>query len=104
MSRRFNWHRIPALFAATVMTFGGLWTYFDARAAMFEFGLPDRIARQPATAVVSKQLPGTIVLPVLASNMLAVSPSHAPPRRLLCEQHEHMSSWGGVGGQVEAEH
>ncbi|KAI1499303.1 hypothetical protein F5X99DRAFT_430799 [Biscogniauxia marginata] len=34
------------------MTFGGMWTYFDPRAAMLKFGLPDRIASTSATAVM----------------------------------------------------
>ncbi|KAI1084822.1 hypothetical protein F5B20DRAFT_222471 [Whalleya microplaca] len=45
---------IPALFTATVMTFGGMWSYFDARGAMLEFGLPDRIASTLAAAAVMK--------------------------------------------------
>lgn len=52
MSDQFNPRHVPALFTATVMTFGGLWSYWDPRAAMREFGLPDRIASAPAAAAV----------------------------------------------------
>ncbi|KAK7921467.1 hypothetical protein PG985_009489 [Apiospora marii] len=52
MLDQFNLRHIPALFTATVMTFGGMWSYFDPRAAMLEFGLPDRIASTPAAAAV----------------------------------------------------
>lgn len=34
------------------MTLGGMWSYFDPRAAMLEFGLPDRIAATPAAGAV----------------------------------------------------
>ncbi|RYP18974.1 hypothetical protein DL765_003652 [Monosporascus sp. GIB2] len=52
MFEHFELRHIPALFTATVMTFGGMWSYFDARGAMLEFGLPDRIANTPAAAAV----------------------------------------------------
>ncbi|KAI0835996.1 hypothetical protein F5Y06DRAFT_274969 [Hypoxylon sp. FL0890] len=52
MFEHFEMRHIPALFSATVMTFGGMWSYFDPRAAMLEFGLPDRIASTPAAAAV----------------------------------------------------
>ncbi|KAK6855175.1 hypothetical protein PG995_008707 [Apiospora arundinis] len=48
----FEWRHIPALFTATVMTFGGMWSYLDPRAAMLEFGFPDRIASAPAAAAI----------------------------------------------------
>ncbi|KAK7753791.1 hypothetical protein SLS62_004156 [Diatrype stigma] len=34
------------------MTFGGMWSFLDARGAMLEFGLPERIAGTPAAAAV----------------------------------------------------
>ncbi|KAL0567218.1 hypothetical protein V5O48_014776 [Marasmius crinis-equi] len=40
------WH-IPPLFIATTTTFGGLWPFFNARAATLEFGLPPRVANSP---------------------------------------------------------
>ena len=52
MTEQFNLRHLPALLAATTMTFGGMWSYFDPRAAMLEFGLPDRIASTPAAAAV----------------------------------------------------
>ncbi|KAI5919989.1 hypothetical protein F4810DRAFT_685134 [Camillea tinctor] len=52
MFEHFELRHVPALFVATVMTFGGMWSYFDVRAAMLEFGLPDRIASTPAAAAV----------------------------------------------------
>ncbi|KAK8039524.1 hypothetical protein PG993_007935 [Apiospora rasikravindrae] len=52
MSEQFSPRHIPALIAASTMTFGGLWSYFDPRAAMLEFGLPDRIASTPGAAAV----------------------------------------------------
>lgn len=52
MFEHFEPRHIPALFTATVMTFGGTWSYFDARGAMLEFGLPDRIANTPSAAAV----------------------------------------------------
>ncbi|KAI1483291.1 hypothetical protein K445DRAFT_318285 [Daldinia sp. EC12] len=52
MFEHFEPRHIPALFTATVMTFGGMWSIFDARAAMLEFGLPERIASAPAAAAV----------------------------------------------------
>ncbi|KAK6821997.1 hypothetical protein PG987_014822 [Apiospora arundinis] len=48
----FELRHIPALFTATVMTFGGMWSYLDPRAAMMEFGFPDRIASAPAAAAI----------------------------------------------------
>ncbi|KAI0112997.1 hypothetical protein F4814DRAFT_331420 [Daldinia grandis] len=52
MFEDFELRHIPALFTATVMTFGGMWSFFDGRAAMLEFGLPDRIASTPAANAV----------------------------------------------------
>ena len=52
MFEHFEPRHIPALFAATVMTFGGMWSFLDARGAMLEFGLPERIASTPAAAAV----------------------------------------------------
>ncbi|KAI0485289.1 hypothetical protein GGR56DRAFT_669771 [Xylariaceae sp. FL0804] len=52
MATQFESRHIPALFAATVMTFGGMWSYLDARTAMLEFGFPERIAATPAAAAV----------------------------------------------------
>ncbi|KAK7967566.1 MFS general substrate transporter [Apiospora aurea] len=52
MSEQFSPRHMPALIAASTMTFGGLWSYFDPRAAMLEFGLPDRIASTPGAAAV----------------------------------------------------
>lgn len=52
MFEHFEMRHVPTLFAATMMTFGGMWTYFDPRSAMLEFGLPDRIAATPAAAAV----------------------------------------------------
>lgn len=52
MFEQFELRHIPALFTATVTTFGGMWSFLDARAAMLEFGLPDRIASTPAAAAV----------------------------------------------------
>lgn len=34
----------PPLLVATALTFGGLWPFFNAEAAILEFGLPQRIA------------------------------------------------------------
>ncbi|KAH8767363.1 hypothetical protein F5883DRAFT_73387 [Diaporthe sp. PMI_573] len=52
MFEHFELRHVPTLFTATVMTLGGMWSYFDPRAAMLEFGLPDRIAATPAAAAV----------------------------------------------------
>ncbi|KAI0161878.1 hypothetical protein GGR52DRAFT_143785 [Hypoxylon sp. FL1284] len=52
MFENFQPRHIPTLFTATVMTFGGMWSYLDPRAAMLEFGLPERIASTPAAAAV----------------------------------------------------
>ncbi|KAK2601144.1 hypothetical protein N8I77_010614 [Diaporthe amygdali] len=52
MFEHFELRHVPTLFTATVMTFGGMWSYFDPRAAMLEFGLPDRIAATPAAGTV----------------------------------------------------
>ncbi|RYP41590.1 hypothetical protein DL767_000932 [Monosporascus sp. MG133] len=52
MFEHFELRHIPALFTATVMTFGGMWSFFDPRGAMLEFGFPDRIAGTPAAAAV----------------------------------------------------
>ncbi|KAK6851403.1 hypothetical protein PG995_012525 [Apiospora arundinis] len=52
MFEQFELRHVPALLAATAMTFGGLWTFFDPRGAMLEFGLPDRVASTPAAASV----------------------------------------------------
>lgn len=52
MFEYFELRHVPALFAATAMTFGGLWTFFDPRGAMREFGLPERIASTPQAAAV----------------------------------------------------
>lgn len=50
--RRIPPRHIPALFTATVMTFGEMWLYLDERAAILEFGLPNRIASIPSAAAV----------------------------------------------------
>ncbi|KAK9419293.1 hypothetical protein SUNI508_01270 [Seiridium unicorne] len=52
MFEHFELRHIPILFTATVMTFGGMWSYFDPRGAMLEFGFPDRIAGTPAAAAI----------------------------------------------------
>ncbi|KAI4592936.1 hypothetical protein KJ359_010188 [Pestalotiopsis sp. 9143b] len=52
MFNQVQFRHVPALVVATTMTFGGLWSFFDARAAMLEFGLPDRIASTPGAASV----------------------------------------------------
>ncbi|KAI2615015.1 hypothetical protein GGR54DRAFT_642752 [Hypoxylon sp. NC1633] len=52
MFEHFELGHIPALFVATTTTFGGMWSFFDARAAMLEFGLPDTIASTPSAAAV----------------------------------------------------
>lgn len=52
MFEHFELRHVPTLFTATAMTFGGMWTYFDPRGAMLEFGLPDRIAATPAATAV----------------------------------------------------
>ncbi|KAK8127204.1 efflux pump antibiotic resistance protein [Apiospora sp. TS-2023a] len=52
MFKHFEPRHIPALFTATVMTFGGLWTFFDPHGSMLEFGLPERIARTPQAAAL----------------------------------------------------
>ncbi|KAI4863102.1 hypothetical protein F4820DRAFT_450320 [Hypoxylon rubiginosum] len=52
MIDHFELRHVPVLFTATAMTFGGMWSYFDARGAMLEFGLPDRIASTPSAAAV----------------------------------------------------
>ena len=49
MLEYFTPRHIPALIAATTMTFGGMWPILNARAAMLEFGLPARVADAPAT-------------------------------------------------------
>ncbi|KAI0894391.1 hypothetical protein F4806DRAFT_498172 [Annulohypoxylon nitens] len=50
--RRIPPRHIPALFTATVMTFGETWLYLDVRAAMLEFGHPNHIASTPSAAAV----------------------------------------------------
>ncbi|ETS73550.1 hypothetical protein PFICI_14496 [Pestalotiopsis fici W106-1] len=52
MFEQLQIRHVPALFVATTMTFGGIWSFFDARRAMLEFGLPDRIASTPGAASV----------------------------------------------------
>ncbi|KAI1454004.1 hypothetical protein F4805DRAFT_337929 [Annulohypoxylon moriforme] len=52
MFEQFELRHIPTLFSATVMTFGGMWSFFNARAAMLEFGFPDRIASTPSAAAI----------------------------------------------------
>ncbi|KAK7981353.1 hypothetical protein PG996_009041 [Apiospora saccharicola] len=52
MFEHFEPRHIPALFTATVMTFGGLWTFFDPHGSMLEFGLPERVARTREAAAV----------------------------------------------------
>ncbi|KAK8050896.1 hypothetical protein PG993_002281 [Apiospora rasikravindrae] len=52
MFEHFKPRHLPALLAATTMTFGGLWTFFDPRGAMLAFGLLDRIASTPGAAAV----------------------------------------------------
>ncbi|KAK8092352.1 uncharacterized protein PG998_014837 [Apiospora kogelbergensis] len=52
MFDQFELRHTPALFVATAMTFGGLWTFFDPRGAMLEFGLPERVASAPTAATV----------------------------------------------------
>lgn len=42
----------PALLVASTMTFGGMWSLFDPRGSMHEFGFPSRIATTPAAAPV----------------------------------------------------
>lgn len=44
MFENFTWYHAPTLFVATATTFGGLMPFFNARAAIEEFGLPKRIA------------------------------------------------------------
>ncbi|KAI0016042.1 hypothetical protein F4780DRAFT_714981 [Xylariomycetidae sp. FL0641] len=41
---------LPLLFAATTTTFGGMWSLWDAPAAMRAFGLPERVAAAAAAA------------------------------------------------------
>lgn len=48
----FRLRHIPALFSATAMCLGGMWSLFggDApRNAMVEYGIPERIANMPET-------------------------------------------------------
>jgi hypothetical protein len=52
MSAAFQLRHIPALFAASTQTFGGLWPLWNAPAAMVEFGFPARIAESPTAAPV----------------------------------------------------
>lgn len=52
MLEHFEWRHVPVLFTATTTTFGGMWSFFDPRAAMLAFGLPDRIAATPAAAAI----------------------------------------------------
>ncbi|KAL4951178.1 hypothetical protein BDW69DRAFT_170679 [Aspergillus filifer] len=44
MFPHFALHHVPPLFVATATTLGGLSPFFNAEAAIKEFGLPDRIA------------------------------------------------------------
>ncbi|POS72637.1 hypothetical protein DHEL01_v208965 [Diaporthe helianthi] len=53
MSNSFEYRHIPGLIVATTMTFGGMWTFFNARAALLEFGFPARIAHVPEAAPVT---------------------------------------------------
>ncbi len=50
----FHLKHIPALLAASTMTFGGMWPLFDARGSMLEFGFPRRIANARAAAPAFK--------------------------------------------------
>lgn len=52
MFKHFELRHVPTLFAATMMTFGGMWSFFDPRAAMLAFGLPDRVAATLGAATV----------------------------------------------------
>ncbi|KAI1851410.1 hypothetical protein JX265_000356 [Neoarthrinium moseri] len=52
MFEHFQLRHIPALFAATTTTFGGLWPLFDPRGSLHEFGFTSRIADSPAAAPV----------------------------------------------------
>ncbi|CAG8950225.1 hypothetical protein HYFRA_00008463 [Hymenoscyphus fraxineus] len=53
MLSHFTLRHIPTLFVATATTFGGLMPFFNAEAAILEFGLPKRIAiSQPAQSVM----------------------------------------------------
>jgi hypothetical protein len=44
MFNNFAFRHVPPLFVATALTFGGLMPFFDAEAAILEFGLPKQIA------------------------------------------------------------
>ncbi|KAH8895975.1 hypothetical protein GQ53DRAFT_743904 [Thozetella sp. PMI_491] len=52
MAGRVELRHGPALFSAFTMTFGGIWAFFDAPAAMAEFGFPAHIAGSSAAAPV----------------------------------------------------
>lgn len=43
---------IPALFIATIFTFGGLWPLWNRKAPILEFGLPEHIADSEAAQTV----------------------------------------------------
>lgn len=53
MLASFRLCHIPALFAASTQTFGGLWPLWNAPASMREFGFPARIADAPTSTPVS---------------------------------------------------
>jgi hypothetical protein len=48
-STHFHPRHLPGLLVASTMTFGGMWPFFNAPAAMLEFGLPARIATAPTS-------------------------------------------------------
>ncbi|KAI0468216.1 hypothetical protein F4859DRAFT_517404 [Xylaria cf. heliscus] len=52
MLGHFEFGHIPALIAGSTMAFGGMWSIFDARGSMLEFGFPARIAETPMATPV----------------------------------------------------
>ncbi|KAK4460918.1 hypothetical protein QBC42DRAFT_298207 [Cladorrhinum samala] len=67
MSFAFSPRHIPALILAATSTFGGIWPFFDAEAAMLEFGFPPSVARAPeARPVMLNGQARTTILGALA--------------------------------------
>ncbi|KAJ7033127.1 hypothetical protein C8F04DRAFT_1210959 [Mycena alexandri] len=68
MFEHFSPRHLPALFITTTMTLGGMWPMLNARRAMLEFGLPARIAENPAAAPV--MVVGTVRTTIIGLLML----------------------------------
>jgi hypothetical protein len=62
----FTLRHVPPLFVATALTFGGLVPFFNAKYAILEFGLSERIA-------ISK--PAQSIMIISSARITAIGPS-----------------------------